>query len=320
MEMGLRRVNRAIPTITDSFLLAFVFFALSDLHQILRQPTIENLLRVLTTLQLTANSPFDYPAFLFMGLFTINLVALLVARIRPAGEPVLRLQSIPLERGPLTAEEVGGDVLRLAGLVRGRAREAGIGSTVSMKTIEGTIGRVSLTSGEISRLREAVGIVSPGSAVDVSLRGSPLTSLLLRASSRLGLPIGGIYHPLQNAMSLNPRFSALTQAYVYVHETFHSLGFGEVLSEVGTIEVLIRLGRLEDLPLSLLGHYLLFRSAAGYLEEIGGTGDIEGKLTGLSYGWTGMGSSVLRARKADVERGIYRLLKSSPNLNPAPAS
>jgi hypothetical protein len=318
--MGLRWIARAVPTITDSFLLAFVFFALSDLHQILRKPTLENLVRVLTSLQLTANSPFDYPAFLFMGLFAINLIALLLARTGPAGERGLHLESIPLENGPLTVEEVTGDALHLAGLLRGYAREAGIGSIVSMKTIEGAVGGGSLAAGEISRLRVAAGEVSPGSTVDVSLRRSPLTSFLLRASSRLGLPIGGIYHPLQNAMSLNPRFSALTQAYVYVHEAFHSMGFGEVLSEVGTIEVLIRLGRLEDLPLGLLGHYLLFRSAAGYLEEIGGMGGIEDRLVGLSYGWMGMRSSVLRARKADVERGIYRLLKTSPDLNPAPAS
>ena len=318
--MGFRGIARAVPTITDSFLLAFVFFALSDLHQILRKPTLENLVRVLTSLQLTANSPFDYPAFLFMGLFAINLIALLLARTRPTGERRLHLESIPLENGPLTLEEVTDDVLDLTGLLRGCAREAGIDRIVSMKTIEANVGRRSLVPRELSGLREAVAKASPGSAVDVELRRSPLTSILLRASSRLGLPIGGIYHPLQNAMSLNPRFSTLTQAYVYVHEAFHSLGFGEVLSEIGTIEVLVRLGRLEDLPLGLLGHYLLFRSAAGYLQEIGGTGAIQDKLVGLNHGWTGMGSSVLRARKADVERGIYRLLKTPPDLNPAPAS
>ncbi len=306
---------RAIPTITDSFLLAFVFFALSDLHQVLREPTLENLVRVLTSIQLTANSPFDYPAFLFLGLFTINLAALFVARTRSAKEVRLRLPSIPLRKGPLIVDEVVGDVLYLAGRLRKLARQAGISGAVSMVTIEGAVRQSPLSSKEISKLRETVGDLTPEvSPPDAVVHRSPLTSLLLRISSRLGLPIGGIYHPLQNAMSLNPRFSALTQAYVYVHETFHSLGFGEVHAEIGTLEVLLSLKRLRDLPLNLLAHYLLFRSAAGHLEEMGGTLGIESELEGLNYGWTGMRSSVLRARKVDVERDIYRLLKTSPNL------
>jgi len=315
--MGMRRarIARSIPTITDSFVLSFAFFICSDIHQSLREPTVENLVKVLTSLQFTANSPFDYPAFFFMSLVILNLLAAVLARLHQKEDLRLVVRCIPIRHFDQTPDEAQRDCLQLARALRRRAEEVGVRGQVSMRSIRETAERRALRAAELEELRGAISeVIVDIRPIDVDVHRSPLTSLLLYVSSKVGLPVGGIYHPLQRKMSLNPELNVLMYAYVYVHEVFHSLGLGEVPAEIGTIQVCMRMGCYNGIPMDLLGIYLLFRASAAYLDHIHAIQGLEEELSGLRYGWQGFGSLLLGARKGRMERDIYLWLKTKHGL------
>ena len=308
---GMAAFGRFLPTVMDSFVLSFVFFLLSDMHQIAREPTLENLLGVLTSLQLTANSPFDYPAFIFLGIFLVNVAGIIRARLNSGTGTKIRVLEIPLQPGPSTRNEAISDCLHMAGILRSRAAELGITEPVSMVSISG-YRSVDLTDLDVSAVdSEITRVVPEVPGVARRVDGSPVTSGLLSVLSRIGLPIGGMYHPIQGKISINPSLDALSWVYVYIHEVLHSLGLGEVSSEVGTIEVCLRLSSLRGLPLDLLGNYLLFRSVVSQLISINAIGDVEGEIDGLYYGWSGMGSYLIEKTRGRMEKRIYREIKSS---------
>ena len=312
---GMKRAASAIPTITDCFVLSFTFFLLSDIHQIIRDPTLDNLIRVLTSLQLTANSPFDYPAFAFLGLFLFNVAGIIWARARTRAQPEIAIASIPIYPGPITKNEAVQDCLFLAGALKERGAELGMGAPISMGSIGLLAGEVKLGDGDFLDLNAEIIRVLPETTRILTYRdNSPLTSLLLSILARIGLPIGGIYHPIQRKVSLNPSLDPISRSYVYIHEVMHSAGLGEVHSEIGAIEVCMRIGSSRGLPMDVLGTYLLFRSVVNYLASIGAIGEVEGQIAGLFYGWRGFGAFLIKKSRGRVEKEIYIKLKVDPGI------
>jgi len=303
--------GRFIPTVMDSFIMSFVFFILSDIHQIIRDPTLENLLEVLTSLQLTASSPFDFPAFIFLGIFLVNVAGIIRARMSHDSNTRIRVSEIPIQPGPNTRNEAISDCLFIAKILRSRAAELGSVGPVSMVSIS-LYRAAELTDLDVSAIDSEITRVVPGvPGVVTRMDGSPLTSALLSGLSRIGFPIGGMYHPIQGKVSINPSLEPISWCYVYIHEVLHSMGLGEVPSEVGTIEVLLRIGSLDGLPLDLLGYYLLFRSVASQLISMNAIEDVEEEIEGIYFGWSGLGSFLIEKTRGRMEKNIYREIKSS---------
>jgi len=313
--MDPNRLRRLIPTITDSSVLSFSFFLLSDLHQVLREPTLQNLWRVLTSLQLTANSPFDYPAFLFLGIVLINFAALLITRVRPPPSRAMIISSIPIrpsQPSGQTALAEGMEILQ--GLKEGLEKR-GVHGRISIRAIALSAPSEAITEDELDTLREAVSDVCPwAGSLKMGVHRSPLTDLLFMLLSRMGLHLGGIYHPLQGSMSFAHSLPPTIQAYVYIHETFHFLGFGEVEAEIGTIETCIRVGDLQGMPLKYLGLFLSLRAVVGYLRGIGFEAD--SLLREIGDSSRAVETRLLPFRTSRLEQAIYGALKHPSWIRP----
>ena len=297
------------PTLTDSLVLSFVFFALSDIHQVMREPTVSNLVHVLTSIQLKANSPFDYPGYLFMVMVAINIAYALAPGSRnnrlPFPDSPIQL---PFEPGAVSPRAALHDCLRTAGKLRKAASLYGIVGQLSLSSIEAEVDGA-LSTSDKEELIDAVGHVFPGGRGQVRLDRSVLTSLLLSLCSAIGVPIGGVYHPLQRKVSINPGMSPLAQAYVTIHECLHSYGLGEVEAEAGTILFCCKVREFKGLNIGLLGLYLAYRCAAAYLyTERPSERRILDSLE-ISYGFRAISSLLFRSRKEKLERKIYIFLK-----------
>lgn len=308
-----------LPTITDSFLLSFTFFILSDIHQILREPTLENLVRILTSLQFTANSPFDYPAFLFLIIVLINLVGILVSRLRNR-RTRMDISPIPIARGGLSIEGAREDLDLISGLLKQCSDRAGIHPPFSARRIATKAEGLPVPTDRYSEIRELVSrILGEDRAADVQIHRSPLTDLLFRLSHRLRLPIGGMYHPVQHKISLSPDMNAVSSAHVFAHELFHSYNLGEVWAEIGSIAVCLRLGRREEPLLECYGLYVLLRSILAHIRRDSASGDPEHEDQQFSDEG-GEPSFPVAWRQTRLESEVYVALKESELLVRSPTA
>ncbi len=303
---------RRVPTLTDSFFLSFVFFLLSDIHQIVRDPSIENLLRILTSLQFTARSPFDYPAFLFLSLVIINLIAILIARLR-SPEPKLFVTNIPLGQGQVSLAIAEAEALHLGNTLEDKADKLSIAVPISPKIIDSEVGEY--PEGRNEMLRKMVSDAIQGSDPPrAKIHESIMTDLLLSLSNRLGIKIGGMYHPLQDKISISPFLGPITRGYVYAHELFHSAGLGEVWAEIGAIQVCLSFSDQHRGYYEIFGLYLLVRSIASYLSQQGGLEKIKDNIPIAIGNSEGLGEKLIYGRKTRLESDVYLTVKKTDRL------